>query len=237
MRHHTQVTQPIANSSSTMDDVSFQTRFDWRIRTPTSPRNLKIFNIEHCLRHQCINGVEFPVYHVSFSVSGIFVPPKTSEFLFSIFSCHPSNRIFALASSPIANDLTMSNSNLTHSNGHGTGYGNITLLMNPELCTLETCDLSMASFLYLPTLPGNAIYAAIFGIYIVTQLFLGIKHKTWGYMVAMVLGLLLEVIGYVARIMLHNSPFDNNNFLMYLVTLTIAPALLSASVSLVPACC
>jgi cell shape-determining protein MreD len=108
--------------------------------------------------------------------------------------------------------------------------------MNPELCTLETCDLSMASFLYLPTLPGNAIYAAIFGIYIVAQLFLGIKHKTWGYMVAMVLGLLLEVIGYVARIMLHNSPFDNNNFLMYLVTLTIAPALLSASVSLVPAC-
>lgn len=130
----------------------------------------------------------------------------------------------------------MSNSNLTHSNGHGTGYGNITLLMNPKLCTLETCDLSMASFLYLPTRPGNAIYAAIFAIYIVTQLFLGIKHKTWGYMVAMVLGLLLEVIGYVARIMLHNSPFDKNNFLMYLVTLTIAPALLSASVSLVSAC-
>ena len=125
----------------------------------------------------------------------------------------------------------MSNSNLTHSNGHGIGYGNITLLMNPELCTLETCDLSMASFLYLPTVPGNAIYAAIFAIYIIAQLFLGIKHKTWGYMVAMVLGLLLEVIGYVARIMLHNSPFDNNNFLMYLVTLTIAPALLSASVS------
>ncbi len=128
----------------------------------------------------------------------------------------------------------MSTSNLTHSNGNGTGYGNITLLMNPELCPLETCDFSMASFLYLPTIPGNAIYAAIFGIYIVAQLFLGIKHKTWGYMVAMVFGLILEVVGYVARIMLHNSPFDNNNFLMYLVTLTIAPALLSASVSHYP---
>jgi RTA1 like protein len=91
----------------------------------------------------------------------------------------------------------------------------------------------MASFLYLPTIPGNAIYAAIFAIYILAQLFLGIKHKTWGYMVAMVLGLSLEVVGYVARIMLHNSPFNNNDFLMYLVTLTIAPALLSASVSIV----
>lgn len=122
-------------------------------------------------------------------------------------------------------------SNLTHSTGHGTGYGNATLLANPELCTLETCDLSMASFLYLPTVPGNAIYAAIFAIYIIAQLYFGIRHRVWGYMTAMVLGLLAEVIGYIARVMLHNSPFDNNDFLMYLICLTIAPALLSASVS------
>ncbi len=125
----------------------------------------------------------------------------------------------------------MSNPNLTYSTGHHTGVGNATLFANPELCTLETCDLSLASFLYLPTVPGNAVYAAIFGIYIVAQLYLGIKHKTWGYMVAMVTGLVLEVIGYVGRILLHSSPFNNNDFLIYLVTLTIAPALISASVS------
>ncbi len=121
--------------------------------------------------------------------------------------------------------------NLTHSYGHGVGYGNETLLADPSLCTLETCDLSLASFLYIPTLPGNAIFAGIFGVTIIAQLYLGIKHKIWGYMIAMLLGLLLEVVGYVGRIMLHNAPFDDNNFLMYLVTLTIAPALLSASVS------
>ncbi|KAH6722146.1 RTA1 like protein-domain-containing protein [Leptodontidium sp. MPI-SDFR-AT-0119] len=123
-------------------------------------------------------------------------------------------------------------SNLTYSTGNGRGYGNQTLLDNPDLCTLETCDLSMASFLYIPTLPGNALFAAIFGVYIVAQLFLGIKHKTWGYMIAMVMGLVLEIIGYVGRIMLHNDPFSNDNFLMYLVTLTIAPAFLSASIYL-----
>ncbi len=122
--------------------------------------------------------------------------------------------------------------NLTHSTGNGQGYGNQTLLDNPKLCTLQTCDLSMASFLYIPTLPGNAIFAAIFGILIIGQLFLGIKHKTWGYMIAMLMGLLLEVIGYIGRILLHNEPFNDDNFLMYLVTLTIAPALLSAAVSL-----
>jgi hypothetical protein len=42
----------------------------------------------------------------------------------------------------------------------------------------------------------------------------------------------LEIIGYVGRVMVHNSPFDNNAFLMYLVTLTIAPALLTAAIYL-----
>jgi hypothetical protein len=122
-------------------------------------------------------------------------------------------------------------SNLTHSYGHNQGYGNQTLLDNPKLCTLQTCDLSLASFLYLPNKPGNALFAALFAAMILAQLFLGIKYKTWGYMGAMVLGMILEVIGYIARVMLHDKPFDDNNFLMYLVTLTIAPALLSASVS------
>lgn len=80
-------------------------------------------------------------------------------------------------------------SNLTHDFGHGVGTGNQTLLDNPHLCTLDTCDLSLSSFYYRPTVPGNTIFAAIFAVYIVVQLFFGIKHKTWGYMIAMLLGL------------------------------------------------
>lgn len=82
-------------------------------------------------------------------------------------------------------------SNLTHSYHNGTGgYGNLTLLEDPSLCTFQTCDLSMSSFDYIPTL-ANAFYAAVFALYIIAQLFLGIKHKTWGYMVATVLGMVL----------------------------------------------
>ncbi|CAD6442374.1 b366ed3b-f2fa-4df4-aca4-f86e63795736 [Sclerotinia trifoliorum] len=123
-------------------------------------------------------------------------------------------------------------SNLTHSYGNGSGYGNATLLMNPHLCTLDTCDLSLASFQYLPTVVGNTLYAGLFGIFLVAQLGLGIKFKTWGYMVAIMLGLILEVIGYIARVLIHNSPFDNNYFLMYLICLTIAPAFLTAAIYL-----
>ncbi|PQE27910.1 hypothetical protein CJF30_00009097 [Rutstroemia sp. NJR-2017a BBW] len=121
---------------------------------------------------------------------------------------------------------------ITHQFPNGSYIGNLSLIMFPHNCTLQTCDLTMASFEYLPTVAGNGIYAGIFGLAILAQLFLGIKHKTWGYMVAMLFGLLLEVIGYVARILIHNNPFDNNNFLMYLICLTIAPAFLTAAIYL-----
>jgi hypothetical protein len=125
----------------------------------------------------------------------------------------------------------MSNSNLTrifHNNGSYTG--NATLVLNPYLCTLDTCDLSLASFVYLPTVAGNSIYAGIFGVWIIGNLFLGIKYKTLGFTFAIILGLALEVVGYIARVLLHDSPFDHDDFLIYLITLTIAPAFLTASV-------
>lgn len=124
--------------------------------------------------------------------------------------------------------------NLTYQTANGTGVGNLTLLLDPNLCTLETCDLSLSSFNYIPNLGGNAVFAAIFGACILGQLFFGIKYRIWGYMGAMILGLVLEVIGYAARVMLHNSPFNNGDFIMYLTCLTIAPALLSASVCSLP---
>ncbi|RDI87016.1 ATP-dependent helicase [Venturia inaequalis] len=102
-------------------------------------------------------------------------------------------------------------------------------LQSTVKCTLETCPLSCAQVDYLPTLAGNAIYAAAFGILLVAQVGLGIRYKTWGFMVGMVCGLLLEVVGYAGRIMLHDNPFDFNNFIIYLVTLTIAPAFLTGA--------
>lgn len=79
-------------------------------------------------------------------------------------------------------DLTMSN--LTTSTS-----GNQTLILNPDLCTLQTCDLSLANFTYIPNLAGNALYLAIFAILFFVQLGLGIRYRIWGFMCAMLLGL------------------------------------------------
>lgn len=84
-----------------------------------------------------------------------------------------------------------------------------------ELCTLATCTLEQAHFRYIPTLAGNALLLGIFAFLIVPQVALGVKYKTWGFMGAMLGGLILEIIGYVARIQMHNNPFAQDPFLMY----------------------
>jgi hypothetical protein len=40
------------------------------------------------------------------------------------------------------------------------------------------------------------------------------------------------VIGYIARVMIHKSPFDQDDFLIYLITLTMAPAWITAAIYL-----
>lgn len=84
-------------------------------------------------------------------------------------------------------------SNLTTSTS-----GNVTLILNPTLCTLDTCDLSLASFSYVPNLAGNALFLAIFAVLLVPQLGLGIRYRTWGFMTALCMGLVRKNIKSIA---------------------------------------
>ena len=82
-------------------------------------------------------------------------------------------------------------------------------------CTLDTCPLSDGIITYQPNIAGNALFLSIFGVLFLVQLRLGIRHKTWTYMVAMLLGLTSEGVGYIGRLQLHNDPFNFNYFLVY----------------------
>jgi hypothetical protein len=108
------------------------------------------------------------------------------------------------------------------------------IMPEPEIaCTYATCSVKEDGEIeYIPTLFGNTAYAGIFVLIIIFQIFLGIKYKTWGFLVGMVCGLGLEITGYVGRILLHDNVFENDYFIIYLVGLTIGPAFLSASIYL-----
>ncbi|KAL5001711.1 sphingoid long-chain base transporter [Aspergillus recurvatus] len=99
-----------------------------------------------------------------------------------------------------------------------------------QQCTLQACPLSLAHTSYLPNLGGNGFYVALFALLIPVQLIVGIRTRTWSFMTGTVCGLLLEVLGYVARIEMRSNPFIDRWFTMYMVCLTIAPAFLSAAI-------
>lgn len=91
-----------------------------------------------------------------------------------------------------------------------------------ELCTLDTCPLSMSYWGYLPSLPANALFLALFGLS--TLLFIGqgaYSKRFIGFTIAMVCGCALEVVGYVGRIMSHNNPFGEVCLLITSSTLSI----------------
>jgi len=91
---------------------------------------------------------------------------------------------------------------------------------NPSLCTLDTCPLELAQVRYDPTLAGNALYLSIFALLLFIHIFLGIRYRTWGYFGAMFGGLVLEIVGYGARVKMHYNPFLSDPFLMQVVPLS-----------------
>lgn len=110
--------------------------------------------------------------------------------------------------------------------------GNGSLIIPPELCTLSTCPLSEANLSYDPSLAGNVFYTVLFALVLLLQVGLGIRYRTWGFLIAMFMGLVLEIIGYISRIQMHYNPFTSNPFLIYLICLTIGPAFFSAAIYL-----
>lgn len=110
---------------------------------------------------------------------------------------------------------------------------NSSVPFDPDNCTLATCSVKeYGQIQYIPNLAGNVAYTAIFGILIILQLVQGIRYKTWGYLAGMFFGIVLEIVGYAGRLMLHDNIFDNNSFIIYLIGLTIGPAFLTASIYL-----
>lgn len=101
-------------------------------------------------------------------------------------------------------------------------------------CTLISveCPVEATVYGYYPGLGANAFFAAWFGLFLLVQLILGIKYKTWAFMSAVALGCLTEMIGYIGRIIMHSNPWSSVGFEMQICCLIIAPAFVSAGIYL-----
>ncbi|KAI8820289.1 putative RTA1 domain protein [Fimicolochytrium jonesii] len=106
----------------------------------------------------------------------------------------------------------------------------------PSFCSdngvSEQCPLERAYIHYLPNVPANAIYLSIFAILLLAHARQAWRYSTWDFSVPLFLGTTLEILGYLGRLMLAGNPWKFDYFMLYLVPLTIAPALISISIYL-----
>lgn len=112
---------------------------------------------------------------------------------------------------------------------------------NPDTCTEVgqvvdyqgipvECTIEGTLYGYYPSLGANAFFAAFFALCFIVQLVLGIRYKTWTYMIALCLGCLGEAVGYGGRIMMHNDPFADAGFMSQICCLIISPAFIAAGI-------
>ena len=97
-------------------------------------------------------------------------------------------------------------------------------------CTVFVCPVELSVYGYRPSLPFSSVLIALYGPIIGVHFVLGWRYRSWGYLSAVVLGCVDEIIGYSGRILLYNNPWDSAGFIVQIVLITIGPIFFSAAI-------
>ncbi|EGE84560.1 parasitic phase-specific protein PSP-1, variant [Blastomyces dermatitidis ATCC 18188] len=103
--------------------------------------------------------------------------------------------------------------------------------MTGDSCTFEICDIENSYYGYRPTRSANIAFAVIFGVSFLAYVVQAFTSRRFlGFSIAMVLGTLCELIGYIGRILMYDNPWAQNPFMVQICCLTIGPAFLAAGI-------
>ncbi|KAH7137731.1 RTA1 like protein-domain-containing protein [Dactylonectria macrodidyma] len=97
-------------------------------------------------------------------------------------------------------------------------------------CTLDLCPLEASMLGYQPNIPSTIVFISVFGLSMLLHTLQGTRKKTWGFMVSMISGCILEIVGHVGRIIIHNNPFDFIGFLLQIICITVAPVFFCSAI-------
>lgn len=68
---------------------------------------------------------------------------------------------------------------------------------------------------FTPMFSPSVIFASIFGLLLLTHLILAVRHwRYYGYAIGMLCGLLLEMLGYIAKVQLSRNRMNKNAYIM-----------------------
>ncbi|KAF2430805.1 RTA1 like protein family [Tothia fuscella] len=100
-----------------------------------------------------------------------------------------------------------------------------------QACTFETCGLRLSYWAYLPSIAANGLFTGLFSLSLALFLIQAIYSRRFvAFSVSMLCGSVLEVLGYVGRVMSYHNPFGETGFLLQIICLTIAPAFYAAGI-------
>ncbi|OCT49939.1 parasitic phase-specific protein PSP-1 [Cladophialophora carrionii] len=97
-------------------------------------------------------------------------------------------------------------------------------------CTVSACPIELSVYGYRPSIAASSTLIALYAICMGIQAVLGFRYKKWGFMSAMLLGCLDEILGYVGRILYWQNPWGGAGFIMQIVLITIGPVFFSAAI-------
>jgi hypothetical protein len=94
------------------------------------------------------------------------------------------------------------------------------------------CPIDATTYGYRPELGPNLALLAVFGSVIVCQLALVFIYRLWSYSLIIASGCVLELVGYIGRLLMHGNPWSDVGLRIQIICLILAPSLLAASVYL-----
>ncbi|KAF9874600.1 RTA1 like protein [Colletotrichum karsti] len=96
----------------------------------------------------------------------------------------------------------------------------------------DFCPVEMTVLSYYPNLGANIFFAVAFGLVVLVSGFLGTWKRTWTFMLFVTGGTILETVGYVGRVLMHDNPWNKDAFQMQICTIILGPTFICAGIYL-----
>lgn len=94
------------------------------------------------------------------------------------------------------------------------------------------CPVAATTYGYYPSFGGNVFFTVFFGVLGLFQIGLGFYFRTWTFMVALCIGTIMEMAGYIGRVLMSDNPWNQGAFKLQIVCLVLAPTFVAAGVYL-----
>ncbi|KAH7164414.1 RTA1 like protein-domain-containing protein [Fusarium sp. MPI-SDFR-AT-0072] len=97
----------------------------------------------------------------------------------------------------------------------------------------STCPASDGFYSYNPSVGGNAVLLVVFALLALAAIYFGIRSRTYLFSLALTTGLLLEVLGFVGRILLHSKRDSQGHFFLFLFGTVLGPSLIGVAIFII----